>query len=281
MMKRFIAVFLAALFCAVAGAGEISEKKIRTIAQIASSEFRKLVIEKKRPWQYVYNPRAPKKEYPQIKKAIIAAVRKKVTPFETRAKKDDIPPKVRSEIARKVAKRFPYKTPGEIALGALKEAEVAYPLVKKGDDVTIRYHRGGMFQKVSGKVQSIRNGGTVYEVGNKLVRVSEIVKSDRQYFDSAVNAALRKEFVQDFQDPKKLAKFKRDYAAHLRAEELEKIVSNEKKGYIFFQDKWVTAKYVTDQVIKYYERVTERRLKVENEYIVRNPKGRSVQFKKK
>ena len=75
--------------------------------------------------------------------------------------------------------------------------------------------------------------------------------------------------IRDFQDPKKLANLKRDYASHLTAEALEKVVANEKKGYIFFRDKWVTAKYVTDQLIIYYQKITEKRVEVESSYIIR------------
>lgn len=285
MFRRSVAVLMTALFCCSAMASEVSEKKIRTIAQIARTEFRKLVVvqqgKRAKPWQYAYDVKTKKATLTKIKNNIYNNVKKRVKPFETKVRQDGIAPKIRSEIAKNVAKRFPYKTPAEIAMGALKEAEVAYPLVKKGDDVTIRYYRGGIFAKLSGKVQSVREGGRVYEIGNKLVRVSEIVKSDRQYFDPVINAQLRKEFIDDFQDPKKLAKLKRDYAAHLTAEELEKVVSNEKKGYIFFRNRWVTAKYVTDQMITYYGNVTERRIAVESKYFVTGGKASAAKKKKK
>lgn len=277
MIRKSICLMMAIVFCCGLSASEVSEKKIRIITKIVRGEFKKMVVipqgKKARPWQYPYDPKTKNASYTKIKNAIYTAVKKKVIPFETKARQDGIPPKVRTEIARSVAKRFPYKSAADIALGALKEAEIAYPLVKTGDDVTIRYYRNNIYSKISGKVQSIREGGQIYEIGNKLVRISEIVESDRLYFDPGLNAKLRQEFIRDFQDPKKLAKLKRDYASHLTAEALEKVVANEKKGYIFFRDKWVTAKYVTDQLIIYYQKITEKRVEVESSYIIRGVKA--------
>lgn len=280
MIRKGIAFVMAAVFCCGLTASEVSEKKIRMITQIVRGEFKKMVVvapgKTIKPWQY--DSKNKNASYAKIKTAIYNNVKKKVQPFETKAKQDGIPPKVRSEIYKNVAKRFPYKTPADIALGAMKEAELAYPLVKKGDDVTVRYYRGGIFTKSEGKVQSIREGGQVYEVGNKLVRVSEIVESDRRYFDPELNAKLRQEFIDDFQDPKKFAQIKRDYTNHLNAEALSKIITNEKNGYIFFRDRWVTAKYVTDQLIVHYQKVTDKRIAVESSHIVRG--GRAPVKKK-
>ena len=264
MSAKIISIVLAAACCCLVNASEVSRSKIRQIEQIIQGEFKK-VVSPGRPaqrWQIYKTVNDA-----NIKKNIEASVKKRVQPYETKEKQDAIPPKVRSEIYKNIAKRFPYKNPAEIAIGALKEAEVAYPLVQVGDDVTIRYYRSGIPTKVSGKVQSIRDNGQVYEVNNKLVRVSDIVPDDREYFDPALNNMKRKKFIDDFQNPKKFAEFKRNYTNHLMAEELEKVVSNEKKGYIFFRQKWVTAKVVTDQLFNYYKAVTVKRLNIEGKYL--------------
>ena len=262
MSAKIISIMLAALCCCVVNASEVSRNKIKTIEAIVRGEFNK-VVSPARPqkWQTYKTVNDA-----NIKKNIEALVKKRVTPFETKAKQVGIPPKVRTEINRNIAKRFPYKNHGEIAVGALKEAEVAFPLVKVGDEVTIRYHRNGIFSKLSGKVQSVRENGQVYEVNNKLVRVSEILASDRKFFDPAINALKRREFIDDFQDPKKFAMIKREYTNSLMAEALEKMVENEKNGYIFYQNRWVTAKYVTDQRFNYYKKKTADRHKIEAQY---------------
>jgi hypothetical protein len=64
----------------------------------------------------------------------------------------------------------------------------------------------------------------------------------------------------------------------LNAEALSKIITNEKNGYIFFRDRWVTAKYVTDQLIVHYQKVTDKRIAVESSHIVRG--GRAPVKKK-
>lgn len=274
MIGKIFAVFMTAMLCLSLSASGVSQKKIQQITKIVRGEFRKMVVvpngKKAKAWQYADpgNARARIPVYNKIKAAVYKKVQAQVKPFETKVKQDPVPPKVRAEISKKVRARFSYRTPADIAIGALKEAANAYPLVKVGDDVTIRYYRGGrFFSKVSGKVEKIRDNGTVFEIGNKIVRISEIAKEDRQYFDAALNEKLRKEFIEDFQNPKKYAKLKKDFETHLMAEELEKVVSNEKKGYIFFRDRWVTAKYVTDQLVAYYQGRTDKRLDVEKDFV--------------
>lgn len=264
--KIVIALFLGAMMISLQGS-EVSEKKIRTITQIVRWEFNKVISPARKTKRQKYaNVRDPK-----IKTALYAIVQKRVRPFETKAKQVGISAKDRSAVYKSVAKRFPYKTPGEIAQGAIAEAEREYPLVKTGDDVTIRYYRNGIFSKLSGKVQSIRDDGQAYEIGNQLVKLSEIQKADLVYFDPSLNENKRKEFIAYYQ--KNFAKIKRDYTNYLLAEALEKVIINEKNGYIFFKNRWVTAKYVTDQLYVYYQKVTAKRIKVETEQFAKPKTG--------
>jgi hypothetical protein len=263
MYRVIAAVIMAAVCCSFSVASEVSERKIRIIDRIVKGEFYRVMNPGRRSQKSVYKS----VNDANIKKNIEAKVRKQVTPFETKAKQVGVSSKVRAEISRKIAKRFPYKNQAEIAMGALKEAELAYPLVQKGDDVNIRYYRAGVAVTVSGKVQSVRDNGRVYEVDNVLVRVDDIIPSDRQYFDPEINGRLRQKFITDFRDPKKFAKFKRDYITFVNAEELEKVEVNEKNGYIFFQNRWVTAKYVTDQLFNRYKKLTVERHKSDLKYL--------------
>lgn len=262
MIKKIVLSFLLAAVSCSLFASEVSEKKIKVISEIVRWEYNKVVSpgRKVQRWQIYKNLNDPK-----IKSAIYAQVTKKAAPFETKAKQVGISPQARKNIALRIRKRFPYKNSGDIAMGAVAEAEKAYPLVQKGDDVTIRYYRGGVPARVSGVVQSVRENGRCYEVGNQLVRVSEIRESDRKYFDPDLNESLRQKFINEFQV--NLPKLKRDYTNYLNAEELEKVVVNEKNGYIFFQGKWVTAKFVTDQLMKYYLNVTRNRHAAEKNFV--------------
>ena len=286
MIWKSCAVLLLASFCCCLGAGEISKKKIQIITQIVSGEFRKLVVEtpqkKAKPWQYKYetDPQKKKALYLKVGAAALKKIQAKVKPFDVKGPVDPIPKAELAEINKTVAKRFPYKNAAEISMGAVKEAKLAYPLVQQGDDVTIRYYRGGIYAKVSGKVQSVREGGTVFEVDDKLVRLSEIVKSDRQYFDPELNNQLREKFIKDFQDPKKLANMKRDYRNNLMSRAHEKVVSNEKKGFIFFRGKWVTAKYVTEQLALHFNQMTEKRIAAERILYVNSGKAAAAPKKK-
>ncbi len=274
MNKKIVLSFLLAAVTCSLFASEVSEKKIKVISEIVRWEYSKVISpgRKAQRWQIYKNLNDPK-----IKTAIYAQVTKKAAPFEAKAKQVGISPQARRNIALRINKRFPYKNSGDIAMGAIAEAEKAYPLVKKGDDVTIRYYRGGVPARVSGVVQSVRENGRCYEIGNQLVRVSEIRASDRQYFDPDLNESLRQKFINEFH--KNLPKLKRDYANYLNAEELEKVIANEKNGYIFFQGRWVTAKFVTDQLMRYYLKVTKNRHDVEAKQFVQG--GKKAAAKKK
>lgn len=264
LVKRCIAIFAAVFAACALCASEANDKKVEAIAQIVRWEFNKVPSpgRKAQKYQIYANLNDPK-----IKTAIYAGVGKKVKPFESKAKQAGISAQARKEIAQKMAKRFPYKTDSEIAMGAITEAENEYPLVKKGDDVTIRYFRSGISAKVSGKVQSVRDGGRVYEVNNQLIRVADIREADRKFFDPDLNEMLRNKFKEHYQ--KNFAKIKRDYNNYLMAEELEKVVENEKNGYIFFKGRWQTAKAVTDQLMNYYLNVYRKRHEVEGKHFVK------------
>jgi queuosine biosynthesis protein QueC len=80
----------------------------------------------------------------------------------------------------------------------------------------------------------------------------------------------RKAFISSFAE--KLPALKKNYYDYLMAEELEKVVANEKSGYVFFKNRWQTAKSVTDQLIKYYFDVTKKRHEVEKKHFVTGKK---------
>ena len=273
-MKKFVlfGVFAALLSSVSLCGGSVSSEKIEKISRIVRSEYNK-VKSPMRPekWQTYANSNDPK-----IKNAIYNFVKKQVAPFETKAKIVQIPAKVRQNVYKNVAARFPYKTPEQITQGAIDEANKEFPLVKEGDEVTIRFYRNGIFRKVSGKVQSIREG-SVFVVNNQLVRLDEIHKADRQYFDAQLNRSKRNKFIDYYK--RNFAKIKSSYTNKLLADELEKMTVNEKNGYIFFRSNWRTAKYITDQMIPYYKRLVDQRHAIEKSSFIR--KGRPAAPAKK
>lgn len=266
MIKKILFGFLCTVITGSLFASEVSEKKIKMINDIVSWEYRKVISPGRKPqrWQIYKNVRDPK-----IKAAILAQVGKKVVPFVPKGKLVGLSPQARREIAVKLNKKFPFKNSGDIVMAAVAEAKQTYPLVKKGDNVIVRYYRGGIFRKVSGVVQSVRENGTCYEIKNQLVYASEIREADRMYFDPDLNETFRQKFINDYQA--NLPKIKKKYSDALNAEALKKLTANEKSGYIFFQGKWTTAKYITDHLINYYLKMTEKRHKIEAENFVKAP----------
>lgn len=265
-----------ALFCSgTLCGGKISDEKIEKISRIVRSEYNK-VKSPMRPekWQIYPNSNDPK-----IKNKIYAVVRKQVPPFETRAKIVGIPSKVLQAVYKKVAARFPYKTQEQITQGAIDEADREFPLVKTGDEVTIRFYRNGLFNKISGKIVDIRDDRQVFEIKNQLVRISEIHQSDRKYFDRRLNRSERDKFIDYYK--RNFNKIKSSYRSRLLADELEKMSVNEKSGYVFFENNWRTVKYVTDKMIPYYKRLIDRRHAIERSSFIRKGRPAAPAKKKK
>lgn len=238
-------------------AGAVSDSKTDVIARIVRTEFNK-VKNPTRPakWQIYANSADPK-----IKTNIYAKVQKEVKPFETKTKQVGIPTPAAREINKEMATRFPYKTPEEIAKGAVIESEREYPLAAVKDKVTVHFTRNRKQETLSGELQSIREDGTVFEIGDQLVRLSEIVEEERKYFNPELNREARSKFADYFKANYK--KIVQNYRTRLYSREKAKMLDNEKNGYIFFKGEWRTAKFVTDQLIVYYKKQTDKRLQVE------------------
>ena len=247
------------LLCAAsaAQAGAVSDSKTDTIARIVRTEFNK-VKNPTRPakWQIYTNSGDAK-----IKTNIYAKVQKEVKPFETKTKQIGVPTPAMREINKEMATRFPYKTPEEIAKGAVIESEREYPLAAVKDKVTVRLFRNRKQETLSGELQSIREDGTVFEIGDQLVRLSDIVAEERKYFNPELNREARSKFVDYFKA--NYRKVVQNYRNRLISLEKAKLLDNENNGYIFYKGEWRTAKFVTDQLIVYYKKNTDKRLQVE------------------
>ena len=247
------------LLCAAAGlqAGGESDRKTDIIARIVRTEFNR-----------VQNPARPAKWqiYPnsgdaKIKTNIYAKVQKQIKPFETKTKLVGVPTPAVREINKEMATRFPYKTPEDIARGAVIESEREYPLAAVKDKVTVRFTRNRKQETISGELQSVREGGTVFEVGDQLVRLSEMAPEDRKYFNPELNQEARSKFADYFKANYK--KIVQNYRTRLYSREKAKMLENEKNGYIFYKGEWRTAKFVTDQLIVFYKKNTDDRLRIE------------------
>ena len=247
------------LLCTAAGlqGGSESDRKTEIIDRIVRTEFNKV----KRPtrpasWQIYANSGDAK-----IKTNVYAKVQKQVKPFEAKTKLVGVPGPVMREINKAIATRFPYKTPEDIAKGAVIESEREYPLAAVKDKVTVRFSRNRRQETISGELQSIREGGTVFEVGDHLVRLSEMVPEDRKYFNPELNQEARSEFAAYFKSDYR--KIVQNYRNRLISREKAKMLENEKNGYIFYRGDWRTAKYVADQRIVFHKKNTDERLKIE------------------
>lgn len=237
--------------------GSESDRKTELIDRIVRTEFNR-VKNPTRPasWQIYANSGDAK-----IKTNIYAKIQKQIKPFETKTKLVGVPASAMREINKEMATRFPYKTPEDIARGAVIESEREYPLAAVKDKVTIRFSRNRKQETISGELQSVREDGTVFEVGDQLVRLSEMVPADRKYFNPELNQKARGKFADYFKTNYK--KVVQNYRNRLISREKAKMLENEKNGYIFYRGDWRTAKYVADQRIVFHKKNTDDRLKIE------------------
>jgi len=247
------------LLCAATAlqAGAESDRKTDAIARIVRTEFIK-VKNPTRPakWQIYANTGDAK-----IKTTVYAKVQKEIKPFEAKTKLAGIPAPAAREINKEMATRFPYKTPEEIAKGAVIESEREYPLAAVKDKVTVHFIRNRKQETLSGELQSVREEGTVFEIGDQLVRLSEMVEEERKYFNPELNREARSKFADYFKANYK--KIVQNYRTRLYSREKARMLENEKNGYIFYKGEWRTAKFVADQLIVYYKKITDKRLQVE------------------
>ena len=247
------------LFCtaAVLRAGAESDRKTDVIARIVRTEFNKVKNPaREAKWQIYANTGDAR-----IKTTVYAKVQKEVKPFEAKTKLVGIPAPAMREINKEMATRFPYKTPEDIARGAVIESEREYPLAAVKDKVTVHFIRNRKLETLSGELQSIRGEGTVFEIGDQLVRLSEMAEEERKYFNPELNREARSKFTDYFKANYK--KIVQNYRTRLCSREKARMLENEKNGYIFYKGEWRTAKFVTDQLIVYYKRNTDKRLQIE------------------
>ena len=93
------------------------------------------------------------------------------------------------------------------------------------------------------------------------MRLSDIVAEERKYFNPELNREARSKFVDYFKA--NYRKVVQNYRNRLISLEKAKLLDNENNGYIFYKGEWRTAKFVTDQLIVYYKKNTDKRLQVE------------------
>ena len=229
---------------------------LKKIVTIIKKEF--LLVKhpvKPKSWQIYANASDPK-----LKEKIYSELKKQFKHFNPTARKAELSQNDIKAALQKADTRYPCKTAAEIFECAEKEAEEKYPLVKKGDDIIIRYYQGGLSRNVAGVVQEVHGDGTAYTVNNRTIQLSWIRKSDRKFFDPEENKRLREKFIENF--TRNFADIKKEYHLNLLSKQSKNLIANRENGFIFIYGQWLSVKEVADTICQRYENVTEKQNKI-------------------
>ena len=229
---------------------------LKKIVTIIKKEF--LLVKhpvKPKSWQIYANARDPK-----LKEKIYSELKKQFKHFNPTARKAELSQHDIKAALQKADTRYPCKTAAEIFECAEKEAAEKYPLVKKGDDIIIRYYQGGLSRNVAGVVQEVHGDGTAYTVNNRTIQLSWIRKSDRKFFDPEENKRLREKFIENF--TRNFADIKKEYHLNLLSKQSKNLIANRENGFIFIYGQWLSVKEVADAICQGYENVTEKQNKI-------------------
>ena len=114
-----------------------------------------------------------------------------------------------------------------------KEAEKIYPLVKKGEKVTIRYSSGRTSYRVSGTFYGYGIRGKSILINSRSIPLRDLGRADVTKFSSADNKVARQRFVEAKMQKYQKEKFK--YESQEAETVLQKEINeNDKNGFVYF-----------------------------------------------
>lgn len=164
-------------------------------------------------------------------------------PADTRS-----PLAVQQATESKVAAKFP-KDLDQVRKEAEIEAEKKFPLVKKNDPAKVYYRRGGRMLVASGRFYGYGLGGKTVRINSTNIPVFDLTPESKAMFDREANAVHKREFIQ--KQVREYQMDRRRYADRLYNEERTRLrLNNEKLGYIYYKDKWITAETVMKDQLK-------------------------------
>lgn len=144
-----------------------------------------------------------------------------------------------------VDKKYPASTEA-IRKEAEAEAVKKFPMAKRGDVVTVQYRRGGSYRTVKGHYYGFGIGGKSIRINSTNVPYFDLVPECKSMFEKTANEQARKDFVAE-----KINQYyilRNTYSSKLfNAEATAVRQANEKLGYIFRRNKWITAEVVMEE----------------------------------
>lgn len=208
-----------------------SEKKVRKIENII--------------YDYVYKGGDIKNQ--QGKLAVIADV-KKLYPVSSSENPLNVDlSQIRKDTAPKVENKFPL-TNKELTEKYEKEADEIFKPIPMNSVVTITYKQGLYTKTITGRYFGLTYYNDGVKIENSVVPIFDLSDIDKIKFDEKLRVMKKNEYVSskvaDYADQKKV------FAENEIKEKVDSIVKqNEKEGFIFIWDKWLTPENVANVLI--------------------------------
>ena len=256
MMRRFVSLTLllaAGIACAQEpreGSAEVKKGRYVPKDRITSPEFKvsnqridaiQAVVQK------FYDQHA-KLDNPEVVNQIREEVQK-IVPVSPEKKADNRTMfKIREDIQPLVDKKFPGST-DDIRRKADEEALKKFPMVKRGDVVTLYYKRGRAYNKVQGHFYGLGIGGKSVRINSSNSPYFDLTPESKARFDKNANAEVRKDYADKTVNAYLSERIK--YSNKLYNDEVTRVrQTNEKLGYIYRRGKWEPAEVILNEQLK-------------------------------
>ncbi len=163
-------------------------------------------------------------------------------------------------------------TPEQIRKNTIAEAEKKYPLAKRNEVVKVYYKRGRSIMAVSGHFYGFGLGGKSVRLNSRNIPVFDMMPESKALFDPKFNAEMRTNYVNE--KVQEYLKNRQKYSETLFAAEYAKVrSSNEKLGYIYQGQKWVTAESVLKGIMP--AMIQKAKIRAEKERIEREAREKA------
>jgi hypothetical protein len=219
----------------------VSEKKVQKMEDVI--------------YNYINNGSDIKNE--QVKAAIISDIRE-LYPISSNEKPLNVNiPEIRKDTNYKSEKEFPLMDK-ELTEKYAKEADDIFKPVLINSVITITYKQGPYTKTITGRYFGLTYYNDGVKIENSVVPIFDLSDIDKSKFDDKLRVIKKNEYVSskiaDYVEQKKI------FAEKTVREKMDSIVKqNEKGGFIFIWNKWLTPENVANVLITHIIDSSNRR----------------------
>jgi len=168
---------------------------------------------------------------------------------------------IKDSLLDKVKVKFKKNT-DDIRKELNQEAEKKFPIAKRNETVKVYYKQGRAVRSVTGRFYGYGLGGKSVRLNSRWIPLFDMIPESKALFNKEINAEVRKEYVREkMQD---YLNNRQRYAETLFAAEYTKIRNNnERLGYIYYGNRWVSAEDVLVSMLPEWKKKAKKRAEKE------------------